>query len=235
MTAPDPSPPAPAPTRRELLQAGVGVGLGGAGAGLAGLGGASAGLAGLGGAGAALLGRPAAALAAGADPADPEPFSVTDRLQRLIRLELLQLYCYRRILDSRILHPEERRTLTPFLEHERAHRDALARRLAARGGRMPSGPGSDEEANHDLAHRQIGGRLGQFRGHQDAIRTLLTLEQVTIGAYFVALTKLQDPELIVLCTRIMGVEAQHDAICGLLLPPHKLESAAPYGLVQGLQ
>lgn len=210
MTAPEAG--ATAPTRRELLRAG----------------GLVAGAAG----GAVLLAGSGTALAAGADD---EPFSVTDRLQRLIRLELLQLYCYRYILDSGILHPEARRTLAPFLDHERAHRDALAQRLAAHGGRMPPGPGSDQEANHDLAHRGIGGRLGQLRGPHDAVRTLLTLEQVTIGAYFVALTKLQDPELIVLCSRIMGAEAQHDAVCGLLLPPHKLASAVPYGLVQGLQ
>ncbi|MGH2857254.1 MAG: ferritin-like domain-containing protein [Solirubrobacteraceae bacterium] len=212
-----------APTRRELLRTGVTTGVGAAV-------GASAAL--LAGPGAALLAGPGVALAAASGDA---PFSVTDRLQRLIRLELLQIYCYRRILGSGLLAPHEHRTLAPFLDHELAHRDALARQLAAHGGGMPAGPTSDRQANHYLGHRGIGGRLGQLRGDLDAIRLLLTLEQVTIGAYFVALTKLQDPGLIVLCAQIMGAEAQHDAICALLLPPHKLGSAAPYGLVQGLQ
>jgi hypothetical protein len=64
---------------------------------------------------------------------------------------------------------------------------------------------------------------------------LLTLEQVTIGAYFVALTKLRDTELIQLTCQIMANEAQHDAMIGLTLPKNTPASAVPYGLVQGLQ
>ena len=64
---------------------------------------------------------------------------------------------------------------------------------------------------------------------------LLTLEQVTIGAYFVALTKLNDSELITLVCQIMANEAQHDAMIGYSLPKATPGSAVPYGLVQGLQ
>ncbi len=196
-----------APTRRELLLAGA--------------------------AGALLV--PASAAAAGSQSASDKPFSETDRLQRLIRLELLLLFCYRHILGSSILNPRAHRALASFPGHEQAHIDALARRLRARGGSVPTPPESITAANHDLAHRKIGGRLGQLRGNLDAIRLLLTLEQVTIGAYFVALTKLQNPELIVLVAEIMANDAQHDAMLGLQLPPYKPGSAAPYGLVQGLQ
>lgn len=194
------------PTRRELLLAGV------AGALLA----------------------PAAAAASSAR-ADPKPFSETDRLQRLIRLELLLLFCYRHILASSVLSRRAAGTLTPFVAHEEAHIGALERLLLVRGGSVPAPPASVAAANRDLAHRKVGGRLGQLRGDLDAVRLLLTLEQVTIGAYFVALTKLQDSELIVLVAQIMGNEAQHDAMLGLLLPPGKPASAVPYGLVQGLQ
>ena len=58
---------------------------------------------------------------------------------------------------------------------------------------------------------------------------------MTIGAYFVALTKLNDSDLITLACQIMANEAQHDAIIGLSLPKATLGSAAPYGLVQGIQ
>ena len=90
-------------------------------------------------------------------------------------------------------------------------------------------------ANDHLAHRQVGGRLGQLQGEPDAIRLLLTLEQVTVGAYFVALLSIDDVGLIELCCQIMGNGAQHEAMLGLLLPPHKIQNAVPYGLVQGLQ
>jgi hypothetical protein len=197
------------PTRRELLGAGA--------AGAAGL-----------------LALPATASADTSTTSEP-PFSETDRLQRLIRLELLLLYCYRYVLGSSILGPRVHRTLAPFVGHEQAHIDALQTRLKARGGTIPAGPDSIKTANRDLAHRTIGGRLGQLKGPTDALRLLLTLEQVTIGAYFVALTKIKDPELITLACQIMANEAQHDAMIGLSLPKATPGSAVPYGQVQGLQ
>lgn len=183
--------------------------------------------------GAALAG--AAALAPGAAAATEPPVSETERLQRLIRLELLLLFCYRQILSSSVLDASTHSRLTPFVAHEQAHITALGARLKARGGALPAGPADVKTANRYLAHRKVGGRLGQLKGDNDAVRLLLTLEQVTIGAYFVALTKVEDPQLITLITEIMGAEAQHDAMLGLSLPPYKPGSAAPYGLIQGLQ
>lgn len=205
------------PTRRELLATGAG-GLMATGATV------TAGLVVAGG----------TAAAATSTTSEP-PFSETDRLQRLIRLELLLLYCYRYVLGSSLLGPGTRRTLAPFPGHEEAHIAALAARLKARGGTLPPGPASVAEANRDLAHRKIGGRLGQLKGGPDALRMLLTLEQVTIGAYFIALTKLQDAELVRVVCEIMGNEAQHDAMIGLSMPKATPGSAVPYGLVQGLQ
>jgi hypothetical protein len=176
-----------------------------------------------------------AAVASAATTADAQPFSVTDRLARLIRLELLLVFCYRHVLASSILTARARRTLAPFVAHEEAHASVLEQRLRARGGAVPAGPTGVAEANHDLAHRKIGGRLGQLKGDPDALRLLLTLEQVTVGAYFVALTKLQDAELITLVCQIMANDAQHESVIGLLMPKSTLGSGAPYGLVQGLQ
>lgn len=205
-------------TRRELLLSGV-----------AGVAGGAAAAAGVAGAGGALL------AVASAQAAESVTASEYDRLQRLIRLELLLLFCYRHVLASPLLTPRARRTLAPFIAHEQAHIAALERQLRAGGGAVPPPPASVAAANHDLAHRKIGGRLGQLRGDQDAVRLLLTLEQVTIGAYFVALMKIQDTNLIELVSQIMANEAQHDAMLGLLLPPNKPADAVPYGLVQGLQ
>lgn len=183
---------------------------------------------------AGLLALPAAAAAATTSSAQP-PVSETDRLQRLVRLELLLLYCYRHVLDSGILHPHAQRTLATFPDHEQAHVTALERRLTARGGAVPPGPDSVAAANRYLANRGVGGRLGQLKGAQDALYLLLTVEQVTIGAYFVALTKLSDPELIKLACEIIANEAQHDAMIGLTLAKNTPATAVPYALVQGLQ
>lgn len=182
----------------------------------------------------AVLAAPQVALAAGAAKAD-QAIPVPERLQRLLRLELLLVFCYQHVLGSSILSPRARRTLTPFVGHEQAHIRALEAQLRARGGTAPTGPAGVREANRDLAHRKVGGRLGQLKGDLDAVRLLLTTEQVTIGAYDVALLTLDDPHLVELACQIMANEAQHDAMLALLLPPGKLGSAVPYGLVQGLQ
>src|SRR5205807_8024528 len=101
------------------------------------------------------------------------PFSETDRLQRLIRVEHLLLYCYRHVLGSSLLGPRARRTLTPFPGHEEAHISSLEVRLRARGGTVPPGPDSIATANRYPAHRGIGGRLGQLKGGRDAPYLLL--------------------------------------------------------------
>jgi hypothetical protein len=182
---------------------------------------------------------PAVALVApdgalGSDTSDTSG-SETDRLARLIRIELLLLYCYENVLAGPLLGPRTRATIAPFVAHEQAHIAALGAQLRARGGSVPLGPADVRAANHDLAHRRIGGRLGELRGDHDAVRMLLTLEQTTIGAYFVALTKLADPDLVELICQIMANDAQHDAMLGIVLPPGTPASAVPYGLVQGLQ
>ena len=197
------------PTRRELLGAGA---VGAAG----------------------LLALPAAAAADTTTTSEP-PISAAERIRRLIQLELLGVYCYRYVLGSSILGPTAHSRLTPFVGHEEAHIGALTARLKARGGTVPPGPDSIKTANRDLGHRGIGGRLGQLQGERDALYMLLTLEQVTIGAYFVALMQIKDPDLVSLVCQIMANEAQHDAMIGLSLPKATPQSAVPYGLVQGLQ
>jgi ferritin-like protein len=194
------------PTRRELLAYGAGI------------------------AGAAML-VPASALAAGGGAAESQAV----RVQRLMSVELLMLYTYRQVIASSLLSPSARRALAPLRANEEAHVRALGMRLSALGGSAPAPPDSVAEANQDLAHREVSGRLGQLKGAKDALRLLLAVERVTVGAYFVALTKLEDPGLITLAAEIMANDAQHEAIIGELLYPGKAGQAVPYGLVQGVQ
>ncbi len=202
------------PTRRELL--------------LAGAGGAVLGPAG------ALL-APAAARAADSASGPTQRLPEPERLERLIGIESLLLYCYESILGASILSRRAHRLLAPAPAQEQAHIHALARQLAARGGTPPSPPTDAAQANRRLAHRNVSGRLGHLQGEPDAVGLLLHLEQVTIGAYFVALRDLHTTELIVLAAQIMANDAQHDAILRLLAPKAGLVDGAPYGLVQGLQ
>jgi Ferritin-like domain len=158
-----------------------------------------------------------------------------DRLRRLISVELLMLYCYEHVLAGPLLRPRAHRLMLPLRGQEEAHVRVLSSRLAALGGTPPAGPASVKEADRDLARRGVGGRLNQLQGGRDALFLLLAVEQVVVGAYFVALTKLSDPRLVVLAAQIMANDAQHEALVGEALHPGHAEQAVPYGLVQGIQ
>jgi Ferritin-like domain len=195
-------------TRRELLAAGV--------AGVA-------------------LAAPATALAATTVAARPDP--PDERLRRLLSVELLLHFCYRHVLGTSLLTPGARPVVELQAHHEQAHIHALSIELTrlSPSGAIPVAPPGVSAADRDLARRNVTGRLGQLQGEKDALRLLLGVERVVVGAYFVALTKLEDPRLIGLAVSIMGAEAQHEALIGDLLYPGDAQESVPYGLIQGMQ
>lgn len=178
---------------------------------------------------------PATALAATSVAARPDP--PDERLRRLITVELLLDYCYRHVLGTSLLTPAARPVLELQARHELAHLQALSVELTrlSPSGATPVGPTGLAAANRDLARRNVTARVGQLRGERDALRLLLEVERVVGGAYFVALTKLEDPRLIGLAIAIMSVEAQHEALIGDLLYPGDAQRSVPYGLIQGAQ
>ncbi len=196
-------------TRRQLLAGGAGMSL----------------------AGAVLL-APSSALAATTKGA---PTTESDRIQRLLSVELLLVYCYQQVIASSKVRPAARRALMPLLANEEAHVRALAHALKQLGGVQPPPPATVVEANRDLAHRRVGGRLGQLKGDKDALYLLLAVERVAVGAYFVALANLETRSLLTLSAEIMGNDAQHEALIGELLNNGRAAAAVPYGLVQGVQ
>lgn len=191
-------------------------------------------LSGAGAAAAAALGGAAvagSASASGVAPAESEAM----RVYRLLSVEQLMLFTYDQVLVAPAVTPRTRRALAPLRAQEETHVHVLAAQLAALGGVAPSPPTSVAVANVDLARRRVKGRLGQLRGDQDALRLLISTERVVVGAYFVALTMIEDRRLIVLVTRIMANDSQHEALIGELLYPGDTPKAVPFGLVQGVQ
>jgi hypothetical protein len=204
--------PYPAPTRRDLLAAGASAAV--------------------------------AATVAGAAPARAAQrtrvkisASGSDRtcLSRLLRVELLMVFAYHRVLGSSILRPHAQAALAPLRANEEAHVRVLSATLAALGGTAPAPPASVAAADKDLAGRKVRGRLGQLKGQRDALGLLLALERVVVGAYYVALLKLESPPLITLAAQIMANDAQHEALIGEVLYHGNAQRAVPYGLVQGVQ
>src|SRR5581483_8587044 len=146
-----------------------------------------------------------------------------------LSVELLLVYCYQQVIASSLLRPAQRRALLPLRANEEAHVRALDRALKQLGEAQPPAPHTLAEANQDLSHRKIGGRLGELKNTKDALYLLLSAERVAVGAYFVALAKLESRSLITLSAEIMANDAQHEALIGELLNNGKTAEAVPYG------
>lgn len=167
--------------------------------------------------------------------ATPPPIPEPVRVHRLIGVELLLLFCYQEVLAGSLLSPRSARALVPQRRQEQAHVRALENRLEKLGGTGPPPPRDVAQADRDLAHRNVTERLGQLQGEKDALRLLLSVERVAVGAYFVALTALQNRSLITLVAEMMANDAQHEALIGDLLYHGDAADAVPSGLVQGVQ
>jgi hypothetical protein len=185
-------------------------------------------------AGAAALAAPAlaptAALASGSSPPPPDD---AGRLTRVLSMAVLAGYVYGQVFAEGVLTQSQRRALNGFDEQERAHVVALRRAVVSAGGTVIAPPTSLEVANHYLAHRGIGGRLGQLQGSQDALQLLISVERSSIGSCYVALLGLTGSAAIVLVASIMANDAQHEAVITLQVPKLKLTDAAPFPLVSG--
>jgi hypothetical protein len=108
------------------------------------------------------------------------------------------------------------------------------RQAAGAAGAPVRPPSSLDVANKDLAHRGIGGRLGQLQGSDDALDLLVSVERSSIGSCYVALLGLTGSAAIVLVASIMANDAQHEAVVTLQRPTLTLALAAPFPLVSGV-
>jgi Ferritin-like domain len=178
------------------------------------------------------LGPTVAAAASGGGSTPPPDDGA--RLDRVLSMAVLAAYVYEQVFAEHVLTASQRRALKGFGEQERAHVVALRRAAAAAGGTGIRPPSSLDIANQYLAHRGIGGRLGELQGSDDALDLLVSIERSSIGSCFVALRGLTGSAAIVLVARIMANDAQHEAVVTLQRPTLTLADAAPFPLVSGV-
>jgi Ferritin-like domain len=172
----------------------------------------------------------AGAASGGASNAAPDDGA---RLERVLSTSVLASYVYQQVFAEGVLTGSQRRAVDGFDEQERAHVAALRTAVKAAGATLIGPPSSLDAANRDLAHRRIGGRLGQLQGPQDALDLLISVERSSIGSCYVALLGLTGSAAIVLVARIMACDAEHEAVVTLQVPMLKLAAAAPFPLVSG--
>jgi Ferritin-like domain len=183
-------------------------------------------------AGVAALAIPTAAAAASGGGSTAAPGDAA-RLEQVLSTAVLASYVYQQVFAEGVLTGSRRRALNGFDEQERAHVAALRTAVVGAGGTVVGPPSSTDVANRYLAHRGIGGRLGQLQGPEDALDLLISIERSSIGSCYVALRGLTGSAAIVLVARIMANDAQHEAVVTLQRHALMLAAAAPFPLVSG--
>ena len=150
-----------------------------------------------------------------------------------LAVEQLVVFCYEYVLAHAALAPRTSSVARQFLGQERAHVRSLTTWVRERGGTPPAPPPDVTSAQRTLDARDFGQRLLDVHTDHDGIDFLFGLEGLAEGAYYVAVSKLQDRALVQSAAQTMATEGQHAAILGLLKHPHDPARAVPVAFVEG--
>jgi fermentation-respiration switch protein FrsA (DUF1100 family) len=155
-------------------------------------------------------------------------------LAAALHTQLLLLSCDEAVLSGSSLSGSEsaHALVTTLRDHAVAHVAAL-RGAGARGGISVLSPGP--ALDRALVQQRITGRPGRLRGERDALNLLLDVERIAIGAAYVALGTVTDPDVSLLLAQLMASGAQHEAVLHEALHPGDIVGAIRYGIVQGTQ
>lgn len=154
-------------------------------------------------------------------------------LYELLGVELLVEFVYRRAVHSGLLSARSEHVAAKLLGHERAHAAALSRELERRGGGRPTAPASTTVADQALADHHVAQSLDGLASEHDWIGLLLEVEAVVQGAYYDALSELNDVRLLRIGAEILASEAQHATVLSRLLDADDVSKAVPSAFVQG--
>ncbi len=184
--------------------------------------------------------EPPPALAAGVKSSHPgvanlfaQASSDADVLRGLLTVEQLLAFSYQQLLASGGLSDATKPMISAFLTQEHAHVALLTRALGRQGESAPAPPSSVAEASRALAGLGVPGSLRMSHSEVDSIHYLIGAETAAEGAYYVAISKLDDPQLAVVTAEIMACEAQHWTSLSGFLHAGDVNRAVPYPVVLG--
>jgi Ferritin-like domain len=166
------------------------------------------------------------ALAAPPAPAgDAAVLSQTFAIERVVEIS------YRTVLATGALKPGVRAALRRILSQERTHLALLGRALRALDTPLPLVDA--DSARRLLGAHHIDAGLSQLRTQHECLRLLVDVESLVEGAYFSAISQLNDPDLIRTCVGAMGCEAQHWTLLSATQHHDQVKHSVPYPFVQG--
>ena len=166
--------------------------------------------------------------AAASRPAESEP----QVLERVLGIELLVVTAYQHVLATRLLEPAVRNQLNVLLRQELEHVGMLRATLERIGSTGPPAP-SVAAAQAELTRHHVYWSLTQLRHQRSALKLLVDVESLAENAYFGAIAKLRDPQLVRTSAEVMGCEAQHWTVLSGFLHHEDPIKAVPYPFVGG--
>ncbi len=188
-----------------------------------------------------LVGGAVAAAAAGAALSLPDvafaqgtaPDGDVRILARTLGIEQLVVVAYRHTLASGKLEPGVARLVRQILGQELVHVATLERALTALGGEPPQPPSDLVSAQRGFASHHMDTSLTDLRDQKACLKLLVNVESVAEGAYFEAIGKLTDAQLLRTSCAIMGCEAQHWTLLSSVRHHGDVLITVPYPFVGG--
>jgi hypothetical protein len=195
-------------TRRELLRGGA--------------------MAGLGGVFAAALGAPGSAQAA-----SDTPQTDAELVYHLLQTEQVVAFAYEQLLSIGVIGAESAQMLAQFSDHEQQHVRTWAVDLRGLGAVPPTAPVSVDAADAALGKLRVTARLTDAGTERKAVQLLIGAEEAIAGAYYTAISKLEDPHLLQTAAQAMAAESQHAMALRRVLHPRPVDRFVPNAFVQG--
>jgi hypothetical protein len=188
-----------------------------------------------GGATAGLGGVFAAALSAAesAQAASDTPQTDAELVYQLLQTEQVVAFAYEQLLSIGVIGAEGAQMLAQFSDHEQQHVRAWAVDLRRLGAVSPTAPVSVDAADAALGKLHVTARLTDAVTEHKAVQLLIGAEEAITGAYYTAISKLEDPRLLQTAAQAMAAEAQHAMALRQMLHPRPVDRFVPNAFVQG--
>lgn len=154
-------------------------------------------------------------------------------LSATLAVEQVVLVAYRHVLVSGALEPRTERIVRALLDQELQHVSVLGHELIALGGRPLSVSSDLAAVEKALAAHHVADSLTNLRSQHDCLKLLVDVETVVEGAYYAAMSKLSDPQLLATSAAIMACEAQHWTLLSGMQHHGDVSISVPYAYVQG--
>jgi hypothetical protein len=165
-----------------------------------------------------------------ADAAPPDDATLLSKALELVRLTVV---AYEHLIRLPVLTAHERQVLRTLLRQDRAHVRALAAEMTARGITLPPQPSGPDAVDQALSAKSMSGSVLHADTLKAAVQTLVGIEALAQGAYYLLIRDASDPALAVQGAEALASDAQHSMLLTGLVSTD-IKQTVPYWYVTGV-